>query len=104
MDRFMCFEPNRFNPKTGVLHATVIFAQRGKLLRFDGPLELSGHAIQMVHTYNFESIGTDSTLLTLSVRASGEIQEGWSDIVQNVWHHFLVERFKPYVESGKHIQ
>ncbi len=26
----------------GVLHATVIYAQRGKLLRFDGPLGFSG--------------------------------------------------------------
>lgn len=29
--------------------------------------------------------------------------EGLSDIVSQVCHHFLVERFKPYVEAGKHL-
>lgn len=86
----------------GVRHATVILANRGKLLRFDGPLGLSGNAIQMVHTYEFEPVGSDSTLLKLTVNAAGQIEEGWQELVDKVWHHFLFERFKPYVESGKH--
>jgi hypothetical protein len=87
----------------GVLHATVIFAQRGKMLRFEGPLGLSGRAVQMVHTYEFSHAGTDSTRLKVSVHACGEVENGLADKVDRVWWHFLVERFKPYVESGKHL-
>lgn len=86
----------------GALHATVITAERGKMLRFDGPLGLAGKAIQLVCTYRFSSIAGDSTLLGLSVHGAGEVEEGLPKVVENVWHHFLVERFKPYVESGMH--
>ena len=88
----------------GVLHATVIYAERGKKLRFDGPLGLSGKAIQLVFTYSFEATGTDSTRLTLSVHAAGEMEEGISNIVEKVWHHFLFERFRPYIKSGAHLE
>lgn len=88
----------------GVKHATVIFAQRGKVLRFDGPLGLSGRAIHMVHTYEFSHVGADSTRLKVSVHACGEIEEGLADTVDQVWWHFLVEQFKPYVEAGKHLE
>lgn len=37
----------------GVKHATVIFANRGKMLRLDGPLGFSGNAIRIVSTYEF---------------------------------------------------
>lgn len=86
----------------GVRHATVIFAARGKYLRFEGPLGLSGHAIQVVTTYKFEAIAGDSTLLKLSVNAAGEFQDGWPETIDRVWHHFLFERFKPYIKAGKH--
>jgi hypothetical protein len=88
-----------FAPGQGALHATVIYADRGKLLRFDGPLGLSGKALQMVHTFSFEAIG-DSTRITLEVHAAGELEDGWAEAVGNAWQHFLVERFKPYVEAG----
>ncbi len=84
----------------GVRHATVIYSDRGKMLRFDGPLGLSGKAVQMVCTYEFLEVGADSTTLKLSVHAAGEIEEGLPAIVESVWHHFLFERFKPYVEAG----
>ena len=87
----------------GALHATVIYAERGKLLRFDGPLGLSGKAIQLVCSYEFKPAGPDSTRLTLSVHGSGEVEEGVPKVVEGVWHHFLFERFKPYVESGRHL-
>ena len=80
----------------------MIYAERGKMLRFDGPLGLSGKAVQMVCTYEFIETSTDSTTLKLSVHASGEIDEGLPAIVELVWHHFLFERFKPYIESGEH--
>lgn len=88
----------------GVLHATVIYAQRGKILRFDGPLGLSGKAVHMIHTFAFSHAGTDSTRLKLTVRAAGEMEPGWPATVDQVWWHFLVERFKPYIESGRHLR
>ncbi len=88
----------------GVLHATVTFAQRGKLLRFEGPLGLTGTAFSGVYSYNFAPVGTDSTRLVLDVHGAGEVAEGIPAIVESVWRHFLVERFKPYVEAGKHLK
>jgi hypothetical protein len=84
----------------GVKHATVIYSDRGKMLRFDGPLGLSGKAVQMVTTYEFLEAGSDSTLLKLTVHGAGEIAEGVPAIIGSVWHHFLFERFKPYVIGG----
>ena len=84
----------------GVKHATVILSDRGKMLRFDGPLGLSGKAIQMVTTYEFSAAGADSTTLKLSVHAAGEVEDGLPAIVESVWKHFLFERFKLYIESG----
>jgi hypothetical protein len=83
----------------GALHATVILAQRGKVLRFEGPLGLSGKAINLVCTYNFTALGADSTTLKLSVHGSGEIEPQVPAIVEQVWHHFLFERFKPFIEN-----
>jgi hypothetical protein len=85
----------------GVLHATVIYAQRGKLLRFDGPLGFSGQALQLVCTYEFEPVGQDSTQLTLSVHGSGEVDEETPQIIEKVWEHFLFDRFRPYVEKSQ---
>lgn len=83
----------------GVLHATVIYAQRGKLLRLDGPLGLTGKAITTVYTLSFEPQGADSTRLSLEVHGSGEFEPTIPGIVEKVWKHFLFERFKPFVEG-----
>ena len=88
----------------GVLHATVIYAQRGKLLRFQGPLGLSGTALQLVCTYEFKAVGEDSTKLKLSVHGSGEVDKGIPEIIEKVWDHFLLEQFKSYIESGSHLK
>ena len=88
----------------GVRHATVIAADRGKLLRFEGPLGLSGHAILMVTSYTFESAGADSTRLNVSVHCSGELDPKWASAVDGVWKHFIVDRFSEYVRSGSHLQ
>ncbi len=87
----------------GVLHATVIYADRGKILRFVGPLGLSGKAINIVISYDFQPVGEDSTLFKVSVHAAGEVEEGVPAIVESVWDHFIFERFKPYVESGEYL-
>jgi hypothetical protein len=86
----------------GVLHATVIYADRGKLLRMDGPLGLSGKAVTLVITYTFEQTDPDSVKLKVTVNGSGEIESGVPDIVKKVWHHFLFDQLKPYIEAGKH--
>ena len=87
----------------GILHATVIGADRGKLLRFEGPLGLAGRAVTVVTTYMFEANGTDSTTLKVVVHSSGEIDASLASIVENVWDHFIFERFKPYIEKGEHL-
>ena len=87
----------------GVMHATVIVANRGKLLRFDGPLGLSGKAIKMVCTYEFSPAGSDSTLLKLTVNLAGAIEEGMPEIIDSVWHHFLFDQFQPYILQNMHL-
>ena len=86
----------------GVKHAEVIYAQRSKLLRFVGPLGLSGNAITLVTNYQFESMGNDSVRVNVTVNASGQMEEGWAETVDRVWYHFLFERLKPYVEKLQH--
>ena len=83
----------------GVLHATVIFAERGKSLRLRGPLGFSGHPLDLVCSLEFEALEAGGTRVSLIVRGLGEVQEGWADAVEQVWRHFLIEQFKPYVEK-----
>ena len=82
----------------GVQHASVIFVRRGEVLRLRGPLGLSGYAIDMVFTLNFEETPSGTSVL-LEVRGAGEVEEGWAGVVQGVWRHFLAERYRPYVEG-----
>lgn len=86
----------------GVRHAVVTAAERGALLRFEGPLGLAGHAVLMVATFELAEVGLEgtSTNLKLTVRASGEMHEGWPETVEEVWHHFIDERFVPFMEAG----
>ena len=88
----------------GVLHATVTAVSRGKMLRFVGPLGLAGNALYMTHTYDFKLIDDENTLLSVTVRGSGQMEDSWPDAIDGVWHHFLVEQFEPYVKSGKHLE
>jgi uncharacterized protein YndB with AHSA1/START domain len=83
----------------GVLHATVIYAKRGERLRFDGPLGFSGQPVQIVTTYEFEKVAPDSTRLIVQVNAAGALDEGERSALAAVWRHFIVDRFKPYVEA-----
>jgi uncharacterized protein YndB with AHSA1/START domain len=89
----------------GVLHATVNYTERGKILRYTGPLGFSGIAAEFVTTYQFSPAGTGTHLKVTAV-AAGDVDEKTAAIVDQVWHHFLYERLKPYIESGdykKHI-
>lgn len=86
----------------GALHATVILADRPRRLRFEGPLGLSGMAVTMVTTYDLRPAGTDSTVLVYSVRMSGDFPDTLGAVVRATWHHFMVERLRPYIASGRH--
>ena len=83
----------------GTQHATVTYVDRGKRLRFVGPLGLAGQAIEMVHTIDLSPAAPGMTQVKLTVRCFGEIDKEWPPIVDQTWHHFLAERFKPYVEA-----
>lgn len=84
----------------GVKHATVTWAERGKRLRFEGPLGLAGNGIVFVTTWDFEAKG-DSTQLTCTASCAGALPAGAEKAVDGVWAHFLSGRLKPYMESGK---
>ena len=83
----------------GVLHGTVTWAERGKRLRFQGPLGLAGYPIQLVVTYDFTA-QEGGTRLTVTARAHGQVKEGWPEAVDSVWHHFLYEGLAPYLQAG----
>lgn len=83
----------------GAMHARVIFAKRGEMLRMEGPLGLSGQAITLVCTYTLSASDENSTILTLNVNGSGEFSDDTPGIVEQVWEHFLWEQFRPYIEE-----
>lgn len=83
----------------GVLHARVIYAERGKLLRMRGPLGYSGKAMDGVYTYSFAPEGED-TKLTFTANLAGQITADGASTVEQVWRHFLIERLEPYLEGG----
>lgn len=85
----------------GAMHATVILADPPRMLRFTGPLGLSGSALEMVHTLTFEAAGTGTTRVKLVLNATGQMKKGWPEAVQRTWHHFLAEGFQPYMEKKK---
>lgn len=88
----------------GVLHATVNYADRGKKLIFSGPLGFVGHALSIVTTYEFKPVAA-GTRLHLTCSIAGEFPDGVDkSVVDGVWHHFLAEQLKPYVESGAYLK
>jgi hypothetical protein len=87
----------------GVQHAVVIYADRGKMLRFTGPLGFSGMAIDSVTTYEFlpDPAGTK---LRVTVNITGQIDQPTAQALDAVWRHFIAERLKPYIESGANLK
>ena len=39
-------------------------------------------------------------MVHLDAHGSGDLEEGWDRAIQKVWHHFLKERYRPYVEGS----
>jgi uncharacterized protein YndB with AHSA1/START domain len=87
----------------GALHATVNFAQRGKMLRFTGPLGFSGRALDVVTTYEFKPEG-NGTRMHVTCNAVGQLSSDEANVVDQVWHHFIVERLKGYIDSGAYLK
>ncbi len=83
----------------GARHAEVIYVKRGEVIRFDGPLGLSGNALHMSHTVTFARKG-DETEVSVVVNAAGQVEDGWQDAVDGVWTHFL-SRYRDYVVAQK---
>lgn len=85
--------------QNGAVHATVIYAERGRKLVFDGPLGFSGHPLDLVVTVEFAAETADRTRVTVTCRGAGALEEGWAEAIDGVWHHFLIERYRPWMES-----
>lgn len=85
----------------GVLHATVIYAERGKRLRYTGPLVLSGKVADFAVTYDLAP-DPAGTRFHLTVNVAGQLPDGIEKIADSVWHHFLFERLKPYLDSPEY--
>ena len=73
----------------GVRHASVTWAERGKRLRFEGPLGLTGNALVFVSTYDLSAQRTDSTKIHFTGCCAGKNEKSWADGVDGVWGHFL---------------
>ena len=86
----------------GVQHAVVIYAERGKLLRFTGPLGFSGNALDAVITYEFKPEGS-GTRLHIIVNMMGQMSMEDAQAADQVWHHFA-DRLKAYIESGDYLK
>jgi len=82
-----------------VQHANVIYAERGVGLRLNGPLGLSGRAINMVTSITYTEVENDSTLVGVNVNVVGQMDPELAGVVGNVWQHFLHERLKPFMEG-----
>lgn len=88
----------------GAIHATVIYAERGKRLRFTGPLGFSGKAVIMVHTFDFQGLPDGRTRLRLDLRGMGVLPPAWVAAASRVWDHFLFRRFKPYFRARRRVR
>lgn len=87
----------------GALHARVIYADAPERLRLDGPLGLSGRAVQIVTTWTLaEAQDGAATAFTVDLAMAGEIDAQLAGAVHGVWTHFIAGRLKPYVEAGCH--
>jgi hypothetical protein len=84
---------------SGVHHAVVTAAERGKLLRMEGPLGLAGTALLCVWTWEYTATPT-GTKLTFTGNLTGQLDDGMEQVIAQVWNHFLVEQLKPYVDGG----
>lgn len=82
----------------GALYATVTRIKRGELLAMTGPMGMTG-AVQNVMVITLEA-RDGGTLLKLTHRALGEIDEETEANYTGGWTHLLSGRLKSLVETG----
>ena len=82
----------------GARHAVVIYADRGKMLRF--PALSVSQEWQSTASPPTNFCRSAGTKLRVTVNITGQIDEKTAQLVDGVWRHFIAERLKPYVESG----
>ena len=82
----------------GVIHATVTQVEKGKMLRMVGPMGLAGNAIYMVTTWTLAPREGNHTAFTVEVHAAGEVHEGWGDMVEKTWRHFIEGQLNNYLK------
>ena len=85
----------------GVKHAEILWAEPGKTLKMRGPLGFSGKAVDLMHTFRFEP-AEGGTRIHLTLNALGQLDDDGVAALDQVWDHFLVERFQAHVASGAH--
>ena len=88
--------------KNGAIHADIIYADAGRKLIMDGPLGFAGHPLQLAITVEFAPEGADRTRVKVTCRGAGQLEEGWAEAVDRVWHHFLIEQYQPWMEALAH--
>lgn len=83
----------------GVIHGLVTWSERGKNLVIRGwPGPFHSAAGIIVHTVAF--VPADSgTKIKATIRMAGEFDAQSAAVVDRVWNHFLVKRYKPYAEK-----
>ena len=87
----------------GALHATIIYVDAPTRLTMNGPLGLSGRAIDLVTAWTLAD-AEGGTRFTVDLAMAGEIDSELAGVVAGVWDHFIRERLKVYVEAGCHQQ
>lgn len=99
------YERLRDGTDDGALHARVIYVDAPSQLRLNGPLGLSGRAIDLVSSWSLEEIEAgEGTRFTVDLAMTGEIDAELAATVTRVWVHFIEGRLKPYVEAGCHLE
>ena len=83
----------------GAEHARVTHAIRGRMLRLVGPLGLVGEGVEVDATLRFLGNG-DETLVRLTAHVSGKVTDELAATVEQVWRHFLVDRYAAHVRGG----
>ncbi|MGJ3231309.1 MAG: SRPBCC domain-containing protein [Oceanicaulis sp.] len=87
----------------GALHARIIYVDAPSQLRMNGPLGLSGRALDLVSSWTLEEAQDGAaTTFTVDLAMTGEIDAEMARLVTSVWTHFIEGRLKPYMEAGCH--
>ena len=88
--------------KNGAIHADIVYADAGRKLIMVGPLGLTGHPLDLSITIEFAAETANRTRVTVTCRGAGQLEEGWAETVDGVWHHFLIEQYVPWMEALAH--